>query len=30
MHGKTINDVKQNTYINNLVENKQIEKILFI
>ena len=30
MHGKNINDIKQNKYINSLVENKQIEKILFI
>lgn len=30
MHGKNINDIKQNKYINTLVENKQIEKILFI
>ena len=30
MHGKNMNDIKQNKYINNLVENKQIEKIIFI
>lgn len=30
MHGKTMSDIKQNKYINSLVENKQIEKIIFI
>lgn len=30
MHGKDINDVKQNKYINTLIENKQIEKVIFI
>ena len=26
MHGKDMNDIKQNKYINSLLENKQIEK----
>lgn len=30
MHGKTIEDIKNNTEVYNLVENKQIEKIIFI
>ena len=30
MHGKDINDVKQNKYINTLIENKQIVKVIFI
>lgn len=30
MHGKTMEDIKKNKYINNLLENKQIEKIIFI
>lgn len=30
MHGRTMEDIKQNKYINALVENKQIEKIIFI
>ncbi|MBR3002093.1 MAG: stage III sporulation protein AA [Clostridia bacterium] len=30
MHGRTIEDVKKNVEVNFLIENKQIEKILFI
>ena len=30
MHGKTMEDVKNNKQINNLVENKEIEKIVFL
>ena len=30
MHGKTMEDVKKNELINNLIENKQIEKIFFL
>lgn len=30
MHGSNINDVKANVYINELVENKTIEKIIFL
>ena len=30
MHGKDMNDIKQNKYINSLLETKQIEKIIFI
>ena len=30
MHGKTMDDVKNNTEINELVENRQIEKIFFL
>lgn len=30
MHGKDFEDIKKNTYINKLVESKQIEKIIFI
>ena len=30
MHGKDMNDIKQNKYINILLQNKQIEKIIFI
>ena len=30
MHGKTLEDIKKNKEINELIENKQIEKIIFI
>ena len=30
MHGRNLNDIKANTYINELVENKTIEKIIFL
>ena len=30
MHGKDMEDIKNNTYINELVETKKIEKIIFI
>lgn len=30
MHGKTLEDVKNNVDVNELIENKQIEKIIFI
>lgn len=30
MHGRDLNDIKANTYINELVENKTIEKIIFL
>lgn len=30
MHGSNLNDIKANTYINELVENKTIEKIIFL
>ena len=30
MHGKTLEDIKKNKGINELIENKQIEKIIFI
>ncbi len=30
MHGKDMEDIKNNPYINELVETKQIEKIIFI
>jgi len=30
MHGKTLEDIKQNKYINELIETKQIEKIIFL
>lgn len=30
MHGKTIEDIKSNLEVNKLIENKQIEKIIFI
>ncbi len=30
MHGKTMEDIKQNAQINNLIETKQIEKIFFL
>lgn len=30
MHGKTIEDIKQNSYVGELIENKTIEKLFFI
>ena len=30
MHGSNIDDIKNNIYISSLIENKQIEKILFL
>lgn len=30
MHGKTIEDIKNNQQINQLIETKQIEKVLFL
>lgn len=30
MHGRNLNDIKANTYINELIENKTIEKIIFL
>ena len=30
MHGKTLEDIKNNVGINHLIENKQIEKIIFL
>lgn len=30
MHGKTIDDIKNNIQINQLIETKQIEKVLFL
>ena len=30
MHGRNLNDIKANTYINELVENKTIEKIIIL
>lgn len=30
MHGRTIEDVKNNLQINYLIESKQIEKIIFL
>lgn len=30
MHGKSIEDIKNNSQINYLVETKQIEKIIFL
>lgn len=29
MHGKTLEDIKNNMQINKLIETKQIEKIIF-
>ena len=30
MHGKTMEDIKNNVGINQLIETKQIEKVLFL
>ena len=30
MHGKDIEDIKKNSEINDLIETKQIEKIIFL
>ncbi|CDC06906.1 unknown [Clostridium sp. CAG:343] len=30
MHGKTLEDIKNNIQINKLIETKQIEKIIFL
>lgn len=30
MHGKTLEDVKNNAGINHLIETRQIEKIIFL
>ena len=30
MHGKNLEDIKNNTAVYHLVENKQIEKIIFL
>lgn len=30
MHGKTMEDIKNNPQINYLIETKQIEKVLFL
>lgn len=30
MHGKTLEDIKNNMQINKLIETKQIEKIIFL
>ena len=30
MHGKTMEDIKNNIQINNLIETKQIEKVIFL
>lgn len=30
MHGKTMQDIKNNIEVNKLIETKQIEKIIFI
>lgn len=30
MHGKTLEDIKNNAGINHLIETKQIEKIIFL
>ena len=30
MHGKTMEDIKNNAQINRLLETKQIEKIIFL
>ena len=30
MHGRTMEDIKQNKYVNSLVESKQLEKLIFI
>lgn len=30
MHGKTMEDIKNNPQINGLIETKQIEKVLFL
>lgn len=30
MHGRNLNDIKANTYINELIENKTIKKIIFL
>lgn len=30
MHGKTMEDIKNNSQVNDLVESKQIEKVIFL